>query len=159
MLIKKKLAITAGLFAVLSLSVAASLPKPEEEHKAQNLKVLPKNISDKNLDHMMDEWAASLGVRCNFCHARNDQTKKMDFASDAKPEKTEAREMFRMMSKINKKYFEAKKDSLGMVMTSGVNCNTCHNGKAHPEVVVPKREHMGPPPGAPPAPAPPQQNR
>ena len=76
----------------------------------------------------MDIWAASLGVHCNFCHAHNDQTNKMDFASDAKPEKETARHMFLMTSKINKKFFKAEKDSLGMVMESSVNCNTCHHG-------------------------------
>ena len=151
MLISKKIAITAGMFAIVALSVAASLPKPkDDDDKFQNLKVLPKNITDKNLDHIMDEWAASLGVHCNFCHARNEQTNKMDFASDAKPEKTAARHMLLMMNKINKKFFDAKKDSLGMVAASGITCNTCHNGKEHPEAVWPKREHkMGPPPAAP----------
>ena len=97
----------------------------------------------------MDVWSASLGVRCNFCHARNEQTNHMDFASDAKPEKNMAREMFEMTAKINKKFFKAEKDSLGMVMFSSVNCNTCHNGKAHPEAKMPE-EHRGPggpPPG------------
>lgn len=153
MTISKKFIISAGLFASIAISVAASLPpqQQQEEPKAQNLKVLPKNISHKDLDRIMGAWAVSLGVRCNFCHERNTQTNKMDFASDAKPEKNAARHMFLMMSKINKKYFGAKKDSLGMVMTSGINCYTCHNGKAHPEVVVPAM-HMGPPP--PPAAAP-----
>jgi hypothetical protein len=76
----------------------------------------------------------------------------MDFASDAKPEKETARYMYKMTAKINKKFFKAEKDSLGMVMSTGVNCNTCHRGTAHPEVKIPEREHKGPggpPPGAP----------
>jgi Photosynthetic reaction centre cytochrome C subunit len=151
MLIKKQLAITAGLFAVIIVSVAASLPQQQQREipKLVNLKVFPKNTPYRVLDHEMDVWAASLGVHCNFCHARNDQTNKMDFASDAKPEKTTARHMFMMMGKINKKFFGAKKDTLGMIMTTGVNCNTCHHGTAHPEVKVPE-EHRGPggpPPG------------
>ncbi len=156
MLIKKQLAITAGLFAVIAISVAASLPQQPEPPKLVNIKVFPKNIPYRVLDHEMDVWAASLGVRCNFCHARNDQTGKMDFASDAKPEKTAARHMYVMMGKINKKFFEAKKDTLGMIMTSGINCYTCHRGTAHPEVKVPE-EHRGPggpPPGGPGGPPP-----
>jgi hypothetical protein len=105
----------------------------------------------------MDEWAHSLGVRCNFCHAPNPETKKMDWASDAKPEKNMARMMYKMESDINKKYFKAGKDSLGMVMKAGVNCYTCHNGKAHPEVTMPPAppRRQGPPPGGmPPAGAP-----
>lgn len=146
MIISKKLTITAGLFGVMALGIAASLPQQGPPPKAQNLKVLPKNISHEALDKIMDGWAASLGVHCNFCHARNEQTNKMDFASDAKPEKTAARHMFLMTAKINKKFFRAEKDSLGMVMESSVNCYTCHRGNAHPEIKIPERQH-GPPPG------------
>jgi hypothetical protein len=149
-MINRKLMVTAGLFGVMALGIAATMPQQGPPPKAQNLKVLPKNISHRDLDRIMDGWAASLGVHCNFCHARNEQTGKMDFASDAKPEKEMARHMFVMVSKINKKFFKAEKDSLGMVMESSVNCNTCHNGVAHPEVKIPVREHKGPggpPPG------------
>jgi hypothetical protein len=161
MMISKKLTITAGLFGVMALGIAASLPQQPQQGpppKAANLKVLPKNISHKDLDHIMDTWATSLGVHCNFCHARNEQTNKMDFASDAKPEKTVARHMFEMTAKINKKYFKSEKDSLGMVMESSVNCYTCHRGSEHPEIKVPEREHKGPggpPPGGTPPPPPP----
>lgn len=150
MLINKKILVTLCLSSVIAV-VALTSMKPEEEHKFKNLKVLPKNITDKQLDHVMDEWAHSLGVHCNFCHVRIEAEKKMDFASDAKPEKEMARHMYKMMNKINQKYFEAKKDSLGMVMTSGVNCYTCHRGESHPEVKVPegRRGPGGPPPGAP----------
>jgi len=161
MMISKKLTITAGLFGAMALGIAASIPQPQEKEppKLVNLKVFPKNIPFRVLDHTMDEWSASLGVHCNFCHVRNEQTKKMDFASDAKPEKETARHMFQMTSKINKKFFKAEKDSLGMVMQSSVNCNTCHHGTAHPEIKIPERPHGpgGPPPagaGSPPPPPP-----
>ncbi|HVV54754.1 MAG TPA: c-type cytochrome, partial [Mucilaginibacter sp.] len=112
--INKKIAVIAGFAGVVTLSIAASMPQQQgPPPKPHNLKVLPKNIPFRVLDHIMDGWAASLGVHCNFCHARNEQTNKMDFASDAKPEKTIARHMFVMVSKINKKYFKADKDSLG----------------------------------------------
>ena len=137
MRINKKLAIVTGFSAVIALSIAASAPQERQPPKLVNLKVFPKNIPYRVLDHTMDVWAESLGVHCTFCHARDAQTNKMDFASDAKPEKTMARHMFEMTAKINKKYFGAKKDSLGMMMNTGVNCNTCHNGTSHPELKVP----------------------
>jgi hypothetical protein len=157
MIINKKLAITAGLFGAMALSIAASMPQERQPPKLVNLKVFPKNIPYRVLDHTMDVWAESLGVHCNFCHARNEQTNKMDFASDAKPEKTIARHMFLMTAKINKKFFKAEKDSLGMVMESSVTCNTCHRGSAHPEAKLPERQRGpgGPPPGTPPPAAPP----
>lgn len=175
MIINKKFLATVGLLSVVIFMAMAPAPK-EEEHKFTNLKVLPKNITGKQLDAVMDDWAHSLNVRCGFCHARNEETKKMDFASDAKPEKDMARHMYKMMNNINKKYFEAKKDSLGMMMTTGVNCYSCHRGVANPEVVAapapPRRNGPGGPPpgpgtpptggqGAPPSgntpPAPPQK--
>jgi hypothetical protein len=149
---KNQFIVTAGLLTVIALSVAATLPQQQQQQgppKLVNLKVFPKNVPYRVLDHQMDVWSASLGVRCNFCHARNEQTGKMDFASDAKPEKTMARHMYLMTAKINKKFFEAKKDTLGMVMNTGVNCNTCHRGASHPEVKEPEEHHGpgGPPPG------------
>jgi hypothetical protein len=134
MTINKKFSITGFLIGIISLCAAASLPQPSSPPKLVNLKVFPKSIPYRVLDHQMDVWADALGVRCNFCHARDAQTGKMDFASDAKPEKTAARHMYVMMGKINGKFFEAQKDSLGMVVTTGVNCNTCHRGVSHPDI-------------------------
>ena len=149
MTISKKFIATAALLAVV-VTMAMAPPPQQEDHKFMNLKVLPKKITDKQLDQVMDDWAHSLGVRCNFCHARNEATNKMDFASDAKPEKDMARHMYKMMNDINKKYFEAKKDSLGMMITSGINCYSCHRGVSHPEVIAaPAPPHRGgPPPGS-----------
>src|SRR5882757_1641860 len=78
MIISKKLTITASLFGVMALGIAASMPQQGPPPKLVNLKVFPKNIPFRVLDHTMDEWSASLGVHCNFCHVRNEQTKKMD---------------------------------------------------------------------------------
>jgi hypothetical protein len=128
--INKKIVTTASLLSMVIFVAAASIG-PEREYK--NLKVLPKDISHEDLGKVMGKWSHALGVHCNFCHVRDEAAKKMDFVSDAKPEKTTARHMFGMMNKINKKFFGAKKDSLGMVMESGVSCVTCHHGNAHPE--------------------------
>lgn len=149
--VNKKLLVTLGLLSIVVFGAMTNI-KPQDEG-FKNLKVLPKNISGENLHKVMEDWEHSLGVHCNFCHARNEETKKMDWASDAKPEKAMARDMYKMMNKINQKYFHAKKDSLGMIMQSGVNCNTCHRGTAHPEVMVPDGKgpggQPGPPPGGP----------
>ena len=158
MLINKKIIVTLSLSSVVAL-VALTSMKPQDEPGFKNIKVLPKNITHQQLENVMHEWSASLGVHCDFCHARNEAEKKMDFASDAKPEKKMAREMFEMTSKINKKFFKAEKDSLGMVIESSVACVTCHHGSPHPEVKPPAREQRGPggpPPGGnPPPTAPP----
>ncbi len=76
-----------------------------KEPKFKNLKILPADISDHDLDSVMHTFSMSLGVRCNFCHAMNTAGKGLDFASDAKPEKNIARMMMTMAININKSYF------------------------------------------------------
>jgi hypothetical protein len=155
MLVNKKILVTLGLMSVVVIGAMTSMtPKKADEPGWKNLKVLPKNITKDQLHDVMEEWEHSLGVHCNFCHVRDEAAKQMDWASDAKPEKKMARDMFKMMNKINEKYFDAKKDSLGLTLKSGVNCYSCHRGSAHPEVTLPARGPGGPPPGAPGGPPP-----
>ncbi len=120
--------------AVAAMGASANLQETAAPPK-RNLKVLPKNISKDDLGKVMDEWKGALGVKCNFCHAASaDNPRKMNWASDTKPEKEMARQMFTMTGKINKKFFHAKKGTDGMMAMEAVNCNTCHHGEAHPEV-------------------------
>ena len=130
--LNKKLLITMGLSSLIVFGAVASMPQETKAPEYKNLKVLSKKLTHRQLGGIMDQWAKALGVRCNFCHARGADGKN-DFASDAKPEKLMAREMFKMTAKINKKYFKAGKDSLGMVMNTGIACVTCHHGTSHPE--------------------------
>lgn len=126
----KTVIILAGLLGSVSLMTAFM---PAEQKKETNLKVLPKNISHDDLRKVMSGFNTALGVKCNFCHAANsDDPKKLDFTSDAKPEKEIARDMMRMTSRINKKYFHLKNIYEPKAVLA-VNCITCHNGKAHPE--------------------------
>lgn len=133
----------AGVVFMASMTTIQQVPQqqspaqqqPQAEVKYTNLKVLPKSIKKANLDRIMREWGAALGVRCNFCHANNPTTNRIDHALDTKPEKLMARKMYKMASAINKKYFAASKDSLGMMKETGVTCNSCHRGVSHPKVV------------------------
>lgn len=128
MVVSKKTIIVGALVALVGISIAAS--RPPGTHK--NLKVLPKNISHDDLDKVMHEWTDALGVKCNFCHApQKDNPRKVDFVSDEKPEKNIARDMFKMTGRINKKFFNFKKNDENAVPP--VNCMTCHHGSAHPE--------------------------
>ena len=129
MLLSKKTAIITTLVTLVAISIAASRPPAGPEHK--NLKVLPKNISHEELDKVMDQFKAALGVKCNFCHAeQKDNPRKLDFASDDKPEKNIARDMMRMTARINKKFFHYKKSDENPVPP--VQCMTCHHGSPHP---------------------------
>jgi hypothetical protein len=147
MLINRKIFIALGLCSMVSLVALTSMAPDDDTPK--NLKVLPKSLTERQVHQVMHEWSVSLGVRCDFCHAANADGKGLDFPADTKPEKEMARHMYKMMNKINQKYFEADKDSLGMVKHTGINCYTCHRGDSHPEIKVPegKRGPGGPPPG------------
>ncbi|HLK30853.1 MAG TPA: c-type cytochrome [Puia sp.] len=129
----KKISTALALVTIVIIGIAAT--KPPEEHKFKNLKVLPKDISDEDLDKVMDNFKAALGVKCNFCHAPSKDTTNHhpDFASDDKPEKDIARHMMRMTAKINKKYFSFNKDEKGETQPA-ISCMTCHRGNPHPEV-------------------------
>jgi hypothetical protein len=115
------------------ISIAATFPeqqKQEEHFKAKNLKVLPKDISYHELDSIMDDFKAALGVKCDYCHARSkDDPKKLDYASDEKEYKLEAREMMEMTNKINKKYFKSHE---GDDNVASMQCITCHRGNHKP---------------------------
>ena len=148
MFINKKIAITLGLSAIISV-VALTSMAPAGDDGPKNIKVLPKKITERQLHGVMHEWSVSLGVHCDFCHEHSADGKGLDFASDAKPEKEMARHMFKMMNKINSKFFDAKKDSIGMMMHTGINCYTCHRGMSHPDVTLPQGGQGGPRPGGP----------
>jgi cytochrome c2 len=123
--------VVLSILMILVAGLSAFMPKPDEKFK--NLKVLPKDISHEDLDKVMDGYKKALGVKCNFCHAAQaDNPKRLDFVSDAKPEKETARMMMRMTSKINKKYFHIKDLQDGKALLA-VSCITCHRGNAHPE--------------------------
>lgn len=127
---QRKIAVVTALLAVLFIGMVAM--RPQDDKPKHNFKVLPKDISKDSLDHVMHSWTRALGVHCNFCHAPagGDSTShKLDFASDAKPEKTAARHMYTMVGKINKKFF---KNDQGIAV---VTCITCHRGNPHPDEV------------------------
>jgi hypothetical protein len=120
------------LTIVVLLVIGAAMAVRPPTNNYTNLKVLPKNISPKQLQQIMvDEFEDGLGVGCGFCHAEAAGSHRPDFASDAKPEKAIARMMLRMTLKINSRYFGQRHPMLGgqgVVVT----CVTCHKGSPRP---------------------------
>lgn len=108
-----------------TMNVAATQPqqptsKPAEQTVDQlheNIQVL-KGLPESHLVPVMNFMAASLGVRCNFCHVNEGE--KWDFAADTKKEKGTAREMIRMVLTVNKTTFKG---------TTEISCWTCHRGR------------------------------
>jgi len=125
----KKFAVVAAFAAVAVIGMSAMRPADDKPPK-RNLKVLPKDISHDDLGKTMDSWKTAL------CHAQSSDSTShhLDFASDAKPEKTIARHMYKMAMKINKKFFPMNKDDKGELMQT-VTCITCHHGSPHPDEV------------------------
>jgi hypothetical protein len=103
-----------------------------------NLQVLPKNIAREDLIKIMRSYAGALGVECNFCHAVNPQTHRLDFPSDAKDDKTIARTMILMTQTINEQYMTQVHDPDAMPEDKHVTCGTCHRGHSMPEHFVPR---------------------
>lgn len=126
--------IILALLSSIIIGTSSTMPqtKEDEKHEYKNLKVLPKNISHDEIEKVMKHYNAALGVRCNFCHVRNEQTQKMDYASDAKEEKNVTRSMMKMTNKLNIKNFGEKKSQYNQAVME-VSCITCHRGKHHPE--------------------------
>jgi len=129
--------ITLCLGMVFAQSFAQK-PHDDDDAPPKNLKILPKNISGKELHNIMKDFSKSLGVRCNFCHVseqvEGQQRPKFDFASDNKPEKNTARNMMRMVSAINENYIG--KMVGGDHQLESVTCVTCHMGNKTPVIKV-----------------------
>jgi len=112
-----------------------------------NLKVLPKDTTGDQVIEIMHGFTGALGVECEYCHARNPETKRYDFASDANPVKEKARLMMKMKDNINTQFIS----QLDPKPANPVTCGTCHRGVARPTVFVPNPEEHAPRPAAPPA--------
>lgn len=106
------------------------LPQP----KWENLKVLPQDISKDSLTFLMKNYAASLGVKCNYCHVPSKKDpSKLDFPNDEKIEKEIARGMIKMTNEINDTYFKPYFPDPKPEQVHVVNCVLCHRGAANPE--------------------------
>jgi hypothetical protein len=145
----RKLAVAALLFVSIALFSTASArqdmapaqqpaPKPGQSAQRQpmpkptNLQVLPKNIPVADLTATMRGFTKALGVECQFCHTRDPQTNKPNFASDANPDKGIARTMIVMTKEINSKYLSQVKDPDATPADKTVTCGTCHRGNSMP---------------------------
>jgi hypothetical protein len=120
-----------ALVLVVALFVwrcASTTPPAAAGHTFKNLQVLRKDMPREELIGIMKGYTRALGVRCTFCHEGDEGS--MDFASDARDEKRNARVMIQMTRAINQEYI-ARVEGHGLV----VECATCHRGKAVPESI------------------------
>jgi hypothetical protein len=102
------------------------MPKPT------NLQVLPKDIAPVDLIATMRVFNKALGVECQFCHAEDPQTHRLNFALDTKPDKGMGRVMIAMTQEINAKYLSQIHDPDATPAQKTVTCGTCHRGSEMP---------------------------
>lgn len=101
------------------------LPAGEVYKNVQNFAQMP---AGRLLAVMEFGYSRSLGVDCTHCHVEG------RWASEAKPQKQTAREMHKMVARINGellpgiKAFEGREGRNRAV----VNCTTCHRGQVIP---------------------------
>ena len=127
------LCLAAATFTVSA--VAAETERSFAIPPYKNLKVLPKDISRTNLLATMKAFSQSLGVRCTYCHVGEDNQplSAMDFASDKKANKAIARDMLRLVNRLNRRDLPA----IGGLTEPRVTCYTCHRGSKEPAKAPP----------------------
>lgn len=133
MLVRTAVAAAVAVAVVMILGPGSASAQIPDEFK--NLKVLPKDISKRDLTTVMRSFSHALGVRCVECHVstkpNSERLEDLDFASDDKPDKKTAREMMRMVGSINEQI-----SKFGLKDPAQVRCVTCHHGVKRPETLA-----------------------
>ncbi len=111
-------------------------PMQPAEQVFKNIQVL-NGMPAGDLQGAMSFIASSLGVDCDYCHR---QDKEGTFAGDTVPAKLRAREMIRMVRRINQETFHGE---------NRVTCFTCHQGGTAPVSMATVLVSNAPRPAAP----------
>lgn len=122
--------------------ITQTAPEKTVEQVRKNIKML-NGLPDSQLIPVMNYVAASLGVRCNYCHVNKNG--QWDYPADEKEEKQTARMMIKMVLDINKTTFHGNPE---------VGCNTCHRGRTTPMGILSLPLPLPSPRPSPPASAP-----
>ncbi len=122
--------------AAAMVVLASTLPRPASAQwppeRLENLKVLPEDISVRELIGVMRGFTGGLGVRCTYCHVGEEgqPLSTYDFPADDKETKEKARVMLRMVGHINGEHLaDLPGDPVDRLT---VRCATCHRGQPRP---------------------------
>jgi hypothetical protein len=128
-------AASLGLSVAFAQTAAPPAQAPFAVPPYKSLKVLPKTIARADLLNTMKSFSQSLGVRCTFCHVGEEgqPLSTFDFASDKKANKAIARDMLRLVGRLNKTDLPA----IAGLDNPKVTCYTCHRGAKEPVRVLP----------------------
>lgn len=137
--------------AVVALATLATLARPAvaqggggggggQGQPLQNVQYFPKDMRRDSLVQIMRGFAMSLGVRCEYCHMEREGAAAppggnppLNYASDDKETKRQARYMLRMVDSINLKLLAALPVRDNPPTTIG--CVTCHRGVSKPTTI------------------------
>jgi hypothetical protein len=106
----------------------------------QNVQYFAKDMRRDSLVQIMRGFAMSLGVRCEYCHVEREGAAAppggnppLNYASDDKETKRQARYMLRMVDSINTKLLAAMpvRDN----PPTNIGCVTCHRGVSKPTTI------------------------
>ena len=120
---------------IMGVVLAAAIAGPagaQIPSEYTNLQVLPEDMERGQLIGVMRNFSMATGLRCNDCHVAEDPRdfSTFDFASDDLREKRIAREMLRMVQRINAEILPGLPDRGSPEVR--VTCWTCHAGKPRP---------------------------
>ncbi|HEX2091071.1 MAG TPA: c-type cytochrome [Longimicrobiaceae bacterium] len=123
-------ALVASLLALAPVPAIAQIPD-----RFENLEILPRDIPRDSLIQIMRGFTSALGVRCNHCHVARDSagTERLDFRSEARPEKEQARFMMRMVADLNRQVLPQLPGRSDPPVR--VECVTCHRGLSLPKTL------------------------
>ncbi|MDO9376274.1 MAG: c-type cytochrome [Bacteroidota bacterium] len=131
---------TISIVALVTLAIfvtAGTTNPPRSTQKFKNLKVLPQDITEKQLDSTMKAYNKALQVSCDFCHVKKTNITGIPSVSDTldfpldNGMKDYARKMIRLSIDINKNYFYSD-TTIRPEFVNVVSCNTCHRGNPYP---------------------------
>jgi len=122
----------ALLTPVSGLTSSAQAQQGWPPDSTENLKVLPADISIRELIGTMRGFAGALGVRCIHCHVGDapSDLSSVDFVSDEKIEKRKARVMIQMLNTINSELLANVPERSDPAVE--IKCSTCHRGLTKP---------------------------
>lgn len=122
---------SVGVAVLVAAPLGAQPPRKWPPDSLINTQVIPRHTPVTQVIGMMRNFTANLGVRCQHCHVGSEgqPLDQFDFGSDEKRTKVVAREMIRMVQRIN-----GQLDSLPGRQAGGlqVTCGTCHRGVTRP---------------------------
>jgi hypothetical protein len=132
----RPISFAVALVLVVAPVADAQQPGQGPPPRAENLKVLPKDMPRDSIIQTMRAISLSLGVRCTYCHVSTDSAgvERFEFARDDKPTKEKARAMMRMTARINGELLPTVPDRRTPPVP--VTCVTCHRTMAVPATLA-----------------------